>query len=201
MCHLPTSHATRRPPLYWGATRVLTALALIWRNCAVVVTQNGRWARMAARGQEVEIPDRAVHRVVLDTNVVLDAWWFRDPGSLSLAEAIEGGHLEWVATAAMREELADVLGRPAFVAANGRAATVLAAYDRWARAWPHSVTAAPWRCADADDQIFIDLALSAGACWLFSRDRALLDLARGARARGCEILPPVQWRGGALAPP
>lgn len=137
----------------------------------------------------------AVELVVLDTNVVLDIWWFRDPGAAGLASAFETGGLEWIATASMREELVDVLGRPSFTATEGRAATVLASFDRWARMWTGDVAAAPWRCADADDQIFIDLALSAGARWLFSRDRALLDLARGARAGGCDILQPAQWAG------
>lgn len=140
----------------------------------------------------------AVDLVVLDTNVVLDIWWFRDPGAAGLARAVETGGLEWIASAPMRIELVDVLGRPSFTASEGRAATVLASFDRWARVWAGELTAAPWRCVDADDQIFIDLALTAGARWLFSRDRALLDLARGARARGCDILQPAQW-AGALA--
>ena len=48
----------------------------------------------------------------------------------------------------------------------------------------------PLRCSDADDQMFIDLALAAGAQWLFTRDRALLRLARRASERGVVVLRP-----------
>jgi predicted nucleic acid-binding protein len=48
------------------------------------------------------------------------------------------------------------------------------------------------RCRDADDQVFIDLALVHRARWLLTRDKALLALARRARPLGTEILRP--WR-------
>ena len=44
----------------------------------------------------------------MDTNVVLDLWLFRNPGLVWLASAVASGSLQWVATAAMLEELSHV---------------------------------------------------------------------------------------------
>ncbi|HEY1231444.1 MAG TPA: PIN domain-containing protein [Ramlibacter sp.] len=116
--------------------------------------------------------------LVLDTNVVLDAFVFADEDAQPLQPALAAGRLHWLATAAMREELARVLGyrrivpRLAFYGLD--AAHVLAAFDRFA----HVVDApakAPATCADPDDQKFIDLAVARGAL-LLSRDAAVLSM-------------------------
>jgi len=54
-------------------------------------------------------------------------------------------------------------------------------------------------CRDPDDQMFIDLAVEAKARWLISRDRAVLALAKRARAFGVEILTPEAWTRQYLA--
>lgn len=138
-------------------------------------------------------------RVVLDTNVVLDAWWFEDMHAAPWRQAVETGRLQWVATAAMRDELADVLGRPAFAGDPERAARVAATFDRQALILADGGQVPVARCADPDDQMFIDLALAAGARWLVSRDGAVLALARTARAWGCDIVAPADWPGTAAA--
>ena len=67
-----------------------------------------------------------------------------------------------------------------------------AAIGRWCRVVePPAPDPAPIRCRDPDDQKFIDLALARSAAWLFSRDKALLALARRARSRGVTICPPA----------
>ncbi|WP_369293093.1 PIN domain-containing protein [Klebsiella variicola] len=48
-------------------------------------------------------------------------------------------------------------------------------------------------CRDQDDQKFIDLALDARARWLVSRDKAVLALAKRARARQLLIVTPERW--------
>jgi predicted nucleic acid-binding protein len=50
------------------------------------------------------------------------------------------------------------------------------------------------RCADPDDQKFLQLALASGARWLISKDNALLKLDR--RCRAADLFPvllPQQW--------
>ncbi len=131
-------------------------------------------------------------RVVIDTNAVLDWLLFAAPEAQALGRDVEGGRLVWIGTASMRDELARVLaGR--FAARPGRdPASVLAAWQRHCELVP-CCGAAPWRCDDPDDQAFVDLAVGAGARWLVSRDKALLRLARRARALDLRIVTPEHW--------
>ena len=128
----------------------------------------------------------AVASIVLDTNIVLDLLVFQDPATAPLRQALQAGHLRWIATAAMREELARVLAYPhiakrlAFYALEPQA--VLAARDGWV----HLVEPAPKAsitCKDPDDQRFIDLAV-AHRCPVLSKDQAVLCMAKRLFALG-----------------
>ena len=135
--------------------------------------------------------------VVLDTNVVLDWLVFNDPICALLATRLQARDLIWHATSAMRRELTSVLPRPQLASWRPDCEHILSVFDLWALISidaPSALGTMSPRCRDPDDQKFIDLALSLGARWLFSRDRALLDLAKAARARGLEILTPAQWQ-------
>jgi predicted nucleic acid-binding protein len=118
--------------------------------------------------------------LVLDTNVALDLLVFRDPSAARLEVGLAGGELQWLATAAMRDELARVLGYPQVASRMARggltAPQVLAAFDRRAQL----VEDAPpsgLACSDPDDQCFIDLAVHR-RCMLLSKDAAVLVLRR-----------------------
>ena len=141
-------------------------------------------------------PTRSRPVVVLDTNVVLDWLLFRDPSSTPLARAILGRQLRWVATAPMRGELAEVLRRGLAAARRVDSADVLGQWDAHAelRSEPPRLPAAMLPpCTDVDDQKFLDLAHASGACWLLSRDKALLRLARRAAGLGLVISTPERW--------
>ena len=116
--------------------------------------------------------------IVLDTNIVLDAFVFADEAARPLRQALEAGELRWWATAAMRDELARVLRYPQIVprlAFYGLADTdVLAAFDRHAQVVDAPVKAHV-TCSDPDDQKFIDLAVARGAL-ILSKDRAVLSM-------------------------
>ena len=119
--------------------------------------------------------------------------------ALTLARAaLEAGEVSWLATAAMRIELARVLGYPQIVprlAFYGLSdADVLAQFDRHARL-VEPAPKAPVTCADPDDQGFIDLAVAHRAP-LLSKDRAVLTMKRrlerlGVVAASC-FTPAVQ---------
>jgi predicted nucleic acid-binding protein len=134
---------------------------------------------------------------VLDTNVVLDWLVFDDPAMQQASAWLKSGRALWLATDAMREEALEVAARPVF-ARHGRAADmcarIAAAYGDHARMLPPAV-ATNLRCADQDDQLFVDLALGQRATLLLTRDRALLALAAAARIRGLSIARPqdVPW--------
>ena len=134
--------------------------------------------------------------IVLDTNVVLDWLLFADPSSASLAAAIERRQLRWLATAPMRSELAEVLGRGLAAKHSADASCVLMVFDAHAEVVPDPTP--PPRggilaCTDPDDQKFLDLAHASGARWLLSRDRAVLKLARRAAVLHLTIAAPERW--------
>ena len=157
------------------------------------------------------VADATLPIVVLDTNVVLDWLVFRNPACAALENALGdalGGAqpratLRWCASAAMRDELAHVLGRGV---ARAWAPDLAALWTQWERDCVEVATptflapAMRLRCTDADDQMFIDFSLAHGARWLLSRDRAVLKLARRARPFGLTIATLTDWAAAHLAP-
>ena len=134
---------------------------------------------------------------VLDTNVVLDWLVFRAPRAAPLAAALLSRQLRWLACASMRRELAHMLGHPTLARWAHAPDAALACFDALAEVQPEPPPTAPaLRCSDADDQVFVDLALAHGARWLLTHDRALLKLARRAALRGLVIAPPQRWQAG-----
>ncbi len=124
--------------------------------------------------------------IVLDTNIVLDLFVFGDPATVPLCEALAERTQQWIATPAMREELARVLAYPQIVkslAHHGIAAVaVLSQFD----AQVQVVDVAPKAsvtCKDPDDQKFIDLAVANGA-QLLSKDNAVLCMAKRLQTLG-----------------
>lgn len=131
-------------------------------------------------------------RWVIDTNCVLDLWLFDDPALRAWRAQLQGAALCWLASAAMRAELACVLGYARLQpwlqrhpdGPQAAAAQVLAAFDRWAQLVPQPVhRPGPPRCRDRADQPYIDLALAHQA-HLLSKDRDLLRMARALARRG-----------------
>jgi predicted nucleic acid-binding protein len=146
-------------------------------------------------GKEVPIFHKTSPSVaVLDTNVVLDWLVFAQPTCRPIAAAIEQGRLQWIGTQAMREELAHVLGRQLFAAWEPNEVRIWHTWDQFCKmlAPPTSNAITSMRCTDVDDQKFIDLALLHGQ-WLFSKDRAVLKLARRALHLGIQIATPEKW--------
>jgi len=126
------------------------------------------------------------HRVVLDTNWVLDLLVFRDPRTALFAQQLQAGQIAWLACPPMEQELERVLGYPALqrpLAARRLAAPdVLHTYRQHNQ--PLAVAeACGLRCSDPDDQPFIDLAVAHRAV-LLSKDRAVLQLASRMMLRG-----------------
>ena len=118
--------------------------------------------------------------IVLDTNIVLDAFVFNDPATQPLKAALAAGERQWIATQPMRDELERVLAYPKIMVRLAfyqlSAAQVLAQFDGLARL----VDVAPKAgatCTDPDDQKFIDLAV-AHKSMLLSKDRAVLCMAK-----------------------
>ena len=129
--------------------------------------------------------------VVLDTNIVLDVFVFNDPAAESLRLGFANKELDWLATLPMKGELARVLAYPKIAARLAfyklSAQDVLTRFDQHARL----VDAAPKAsvtCSDADDQMFIDLALQ-HQCLLLSKDKDVLTMRKRLLAQGIRAQP------------
>jgi len=122
-------------------------------------------------------------RIVLDTNIVLDAFVFDDPAARPLKLALAAHQLEWIATKAMRDELVRVLGyakiAPRMAYYQVSAAHVLAQFDGQATL-VDTAPKASVTCRDPDDQMFIDLAVTHQAL-LLSKDQAVLCMRKRLR--------------------
>ena len=140
--------------------------------------------------------------IVLDTNVVLDWLLFMDTGVEALARELQAGRLRWIACQRMRDEFEHTLRRPALSRWRPDCEHLLARFDAHVRMVDPPPPARGLRCADASDQVFIDLAVSAKAIWLISHDRAVLRLRRRATSMGLRIGKPADWaRDDAMNPP
>ena len=136
---------------------------------------------------------KAPRRIVLDTNIVLDVFVFNDAAAKPVKDALEAGELDWLATQPMRDELARVLGYPQIVPRLNfyqlSAGDVLAAFDRHVRLTEVAAKAGV-TCSDADDQKFIDLAVSHQAL-LLSKDRHVLSMTKRLLAQGIRAQPAI----------
>jgi len=146
-----------------------------------------------------ERPPPAPPRLVLDTNVCLDLFVFGDPRCADLLAALREGRVEAVTRDDCRAEWHAVLGYPQLALAPERRAQAAAAFDACVRCLPPAQAAYAGqrlpRCADPDDQKFLELAADTNATVLLSRDDALLRLARRTARDGLfAILPPQAWR-------
>lgn len=140
-----------------------------------------------------------VLRIVLDTNVCLDLLLFHDPGCAALNAALQQGIVHAVTRADCRAEWRRVLHYPQLPVSDELRPALEQAFDRRVHFLPDASLPAEQaealpRCADPDDQKFLELAQASGARWLLSKDKALLVLDRRTRTRGgFMVLPPTAW--------
>lgn len=139
-------------------------------------------------------------RVVIDTNVCLDLLVFEDPATQPLLDALHAGAMVAATCGDCRGEWHRVLRYPRLGLSETDGARLEKAYDAlfindlmsdvYASVHADRVP----RCADPDDQKFLELAWKSGAACLITRDKALLRLDRASRRRGlCAISTPAAW--------
>lgn len=144
--------------------------------------------------------DEPQTRVVIDTNVCLDLFVYRDAASEPLMHALQSGRVLAVTRADCRDEWLRVLHYPQIGLDEARRRDACAEYDTWlrVRSVPSAISAVAGvdlpRCADPDDQKFLELALESGAQTLVTKDKMLLKLHRKTSRQALfVILTPVAW--------
>jgi len=140
-------------------------------------------------------------RVVLDTNVCLDLFVFRDPRWAALHESLRHGILEAVTRNDCRTEWQLVLHYSHLKLDDERRAIVTREFDALihchAAPLPEPACAPLPLCRDKDDQKFLELARDTHAGLLLTKDKALLKLAGKLRRSGMFlIMTPDAWTRG-----
>ncbi|HEY5801607.1 MAG TPA: putative toxin-antitoxin system toxin component, PIN family [Burkholderiaceae bacterium] len=138
----------------------------------------------------------SVERVVIDTNVCLDLFVFRDPRWSALLAALEDGSVQAVTREDCRDEYLHVLHYPHLPLDEASRGSAASAFDKLIAclpATPAGLARLPV-CTDRDDQKFLELARDAGAATLITKDKALLKLARRTQLAGMfRIIKPEAW--------
>ena len=134
-------------------------------------------------------------RLVLDTNIWLDWLVFDDPGLAAVKSAVSTGQAEIIIDTACEGELIRVLEYPLqkWTLDSTDRARCLAQCRALARPVEiHGFPGLP-RCADPDDQKFLELAAGAAANWLLTKDHALLALNRHRASLPFQIVTPADF--------
>lgn len=137
-------------------------------------------------------------RVVLDTNVCLDLFVFRDPRWAALHEALKKGEIEAVTRDDCRMEWNIVLHYPHLKLDDNTRVRVATEFDALICCHPPLAIGAEEIklpiCKDRDDQKFLELSRDAQAAVLITKDKALLKLAGKTRRNGLfSIMTPETW--------
>lgn len=136
-------------------------------------------------------------RVVLDTNVCLDLFVFRDPRWTDLLMALKNGSVLAITRHDCRTEWLLVLNYPHLPLDDESRTRAIAEFDSLITcsepAMPCSEIRLPV-CSDPDDQKFLELSRDANIDVLITKDKALLKLARKTAKTGLfMIMPPEAW--------
>jgi putative PIN family toxin of toxin-antitoxin system len=138
-------------------------------------------------------------RIVLDTNVCLDLFVFRDPRWNALLAALREGRLQAVTRDDCRMEWLTVLGYRHLPLDDVSRPQAAAEFDalifRFAAAPDTVRSGIPLPCcSDRDDQKFLELARDSDAGLLITKDKALLKLAKKTQRAGLfSIIAPERW--------
>jgi len=109
----------------------------------------------------------ALQRIVIDTNVCLDLFMFRDPRWQALMDGLKSGEMEAVTSASCRMEFTLVLAYEKMQLSTQSQAAILQEFDQFIRlidlpasTSENSAIKLPL-CKDRDDQKFLELPMPA----------------------------------------
>ena len=144
----------------------------------------------------IPVPEKLTPtRIVIDTNVCLDLFVFKDPRWAALLAALENGTVEAITRSDCRDEYNIVLHYKHLPLDDESRPLAAARFDELINvvAPPESGIRLPV-CTDKDDQKFLEVARDANAAILITKDKALLKLARRlAKAGMFKVMVPEKW--------
>jgi putative PIN family toxin of toxin-antitoxin system len=129
-------------------------------------------------------------RLVLDTNVVLDLFYWGNTHAVPIMAALEAGQIACFADQRTMDEFQRVLTYPQLKLTPEMISERYARYSELVRMFPEGEAPPLPRCKDRDDQKFLELSARCQADILVSKDKALLKL-RGRTKLTFQILGPA----------
>ncbi len=149
-------------------------------------------ALAAVKASDLQTESRLRPLAVLDTNVILDLWYWNDPQCLRLKQAVESGEVRIVASPSCFKELAAVLIRPAFQLTYDEQNAILDKVLSLA-VTAHTESPSPIRCHDKEDEKFLALAFETRADFLFTKDKHVLKAGRKLKNQSTTTLRPADF--------
>ena len=142
----------------------------------------------------------SLQRIVVDTNVCLDLFMFRDQRWQLLVDGLKRGEIEAVTSASCRMEFMLVLAYEKMQLSTESQAAIMQEFDQLIRMVELPTEPSATHviklplCKDRDDQKFLELAYASQADILITKDKALLKLARKTiRLQLFRIFSPESW--------
>ncbi|KQQ40337.1 toxin [Duganella sp. Leaf126] len=136
-----------------------------------------------------------VPRIVIDTNVCLDLFVFRDPRWAALLHALETGAVDAVTRADCRDEYRIVLHYKQLPLDDDSRPLAAARFDALIKVVAPAASGVRLPvCTDRDDQKFLEVARDAQAGVLITKDKALLKLGKRLQKAGLfKVVVPEKW--------
>ncbi len=135
--------------------------------------------------------------IILDTNVVLNAFFFQETRTVHIVQSLLARY-SWFSTPWMQDEAIRVAKSRNLVkyATLENIGCLTEAFNLHATLitdclLPNNITNGLLRCRDIDDQIFLNLALYTQAHILLTLDRDLLKLKKRSQSLGVLIVEPL----------
>lgn len=134
------------------------------------------------------MPSNSINRIILDTNILLDIFVFKDPSIHELMKALQNKEYLAITCEAILNEFDEVIGRSIFALTLEEQEQIRIEARRLHQIeTAPTITPAPFTCSDPDDQVFLDLAHFHKPSTLLSKDKAVLKLKSRAKNHGVFI--------------
>ncbi len=115
-------------------------------------------------------------KVVLDTNILLDLFYFQDKSIAYLYECLKTQQVQAFTCELIWEEFAEVLTRKPFNQNVVEIELLRSNYQNLLTWQAPQKNNSGIKCSDPDDQIFVELAVEVAPCCLITKDKDLLVL-------------------------
>jgi predicted nucleic acid-binding protein len=126
--------------------------------------------------------------VVLDTNILLDLFYFADQRVKRLEELLLNHEIQAVTNNLIWEELDEVLKRPPFNQSDEKVLQIRKTKENLFIWKDISASSCGVKCVDPDDQIFVELSVQIAPCFLITKDNHLLRMKKRLDKLGVQVM-------------